>query len=295
MECLYPVMIQDKDGTGRTMSVPCGRCINCRVNKSSEWTNRIMCEASCHKHVYFVTLTYAPEHLPKRGTLIKKDLQDFFKRLRKRVGKFRYYAVGEYGEKYCRPHFHYISFGVPFNKLNRAVREAWLFGFTRIDRFNIATARYVARYVTKKLTGDKASLYQRKGIIPEFSLMSRRPGIGLDYFKKKMQDIKDRGCLIISGKKAPIPRYFYNKIEFNEEEIKESEKLNTNNWKKKLLSHLQMSGYEVPNLEPEKVNILKIITCKNVDVKKVYDFGKEIAKARALRNEKRIELKKGKL
>lgn len=294
MECLYPVTIQDKEGTGRTMQVPCGRCINCRVNKASEWTNRIMCEASSHKYVYFCTLTYAPEYLPNNGTLVKKHLQDFFKRLRKRVGKFRYYAVGEYGE-YGRPHYHYIIFGVDFKNLSEGITSSWNFGFTRVDSFNLATARYVARYVTKKFTGDKAKFYQEKNIIPEFSLMSRRPGIGLDFFKKNIQNIKDNGYIRISGKKAPIPRYFYNKLEFSEEDFQKSEKLNTNNWKKKLLSHLQMSGYQVPNVEPENVNILKIISSKNVDIKKVYDFGKELAKARALRNEKRIELKKGKL
>lgn len=266
MNCLYPVNVQDKDGTGRIMQVPCGRCINCRVNKASEWTNRILAEASCHKDVYFVTLTYRPEDLPENGTLVKKHLQDFFKRLRKNgKQKIRYYAVGEYGEKYQRPHYHFIVFGASYCELVRRVEQDWSYGFVRIDNFSVGSARYVARYVTKKLTGEKGKIYAEKGIIPEFSLMSRRPGIGLDFFRKNEENIKDDGFCRIGKRKFPIPRYFYNKIDFKESDVDKQNEQNSINWKRRILSHLRMSGYDVPNVDPNLVkglDILKIITSK---------------------------------
>ena len=69
-------------------------------------------EAKLHKENCFITLTYNNNNLPKYKSLVKKELQDFFKRLRKKYGEgIRYYACGEYGPKGKRPHYHAIIFG----------------------------------------------------------------------------------------------------------------------------------------------------------------------------------------
>lgn len=95
------------------MDVPCGRCIGCRLEKSRKWAMRCVMEAQQHKDNCFLTLTYAPEFLPADGSLVKRDLQLFIKRLRKAFSgvKIRYFACGEYGEKFARPHYHLILFG----------------------------------------------------------------------------------------------------------------------------------------------------------------------------------------
>ena len=152
---------------------PCGQCLPCRINKRRIWTHRLMLEGFCHKSALFVTLTYAPEHLPVGGNLDKRALQLFFKRLRKAVEplRFRYYAAGEYGERYSRPHYHAIIFG-----LSRAhadlVRRSWPFGYVDIGAGERMSYQYVAGYVTKKY------VKRCDRIVPEFATMSRRPGIG---------------------------------------------------------------------------------------------------------------------
>ena len=93
--------------------IPCGRCIECRLKRSREWANRCMLELPYHESSYFLTLTYDDNHLRygdvhdengflvQNPTLYKKDLQDFFKRLRKNYkydNHLKYYACGEYGD-----------------------------------------------------------------------------------------------------------------------------------------------------------------------------------------------------
>lgn len=297
-KCLYPVSVQDKD-SGGVMQVPCGRCINCRLNRASEWSNRIQLEARLHKDVYFCTLTYNEKNLPKNGTLVKKDLQDFFKRLRREVEplKFRYYSVGEYGEQYHRPHYHFILFGIPFTLLRQSIQKTWLFGFFRVDNFGNGAAQYVSRYVTKKLTGDKSKLYKDKGIIPEFSLMSRRPGIGYGWLEQKKDLIKKEKCIKIRNKVVPIPRYFYNKLDFSEDEIKQSCEDNAKRKKEQIIGYINQCGNN-DYIDPQ-INIIEIITSSvgsgKVDIKKLYEFGKEVARQQSLNIEKKMELKKGKL
>ena len=66
-------------------------------------------EASC-----FITLTYNDENLPNPPVVSKREAQLFIKRLRKLLYPklFRYYIVGEYGDKSNRPHYHALLFGV---------------------------------------------------------------------------------------------------------------------------------------------------------------------------------------
>ena len=86
--------------------IGCGRCEECRIAKANEWATRMTEEAKLHKENCFITLTYNNENLPKYKSLVKKELQDFFKRLRKKYGNgIRYYACGEYGPKGKRPHY----------------------------------------------------------------------------------------------------------------------------------------------------------------------------------------------
>ena len=64
----------------------CGQCIGCRIERSRQWAIRCVHEAQLYEANCFITLTYAPEHLPKNGSLVLEHFQKFMKRLRKRVG-----------------------------------------------------------------------------------------------------------------------------------------------------------------------------------------------------------------
>ncbi|ALS03543.1 VP4 [Gokushovirus WZ-2015a] len=187
------------DGQYRAI-VPCGRCLGCRIDYSREWANRMCIELDDNPHAVFVTLTYNNDHLPRTEsgcpTLDKRDLQLFWKRLRKSFPgrRIRYYVAGEYGPRTLRPHYHAIIYGLsladfgdlrydahnelqqPFYRSDR-LASIWLNGYILLSEVSYKTCAYVARYVLKKHYGtDKRLLGDA---IPEFSLCSRRPGIGL--------------------------------------------------------------------------------------------------------------------
>lgn len=142
---------------------------------------------------YFVTLTYAPEHLPdsdvfEGGQVHKEEMQKFLKRLRKHL-RFRYFAVGEYGDKSKRAHYHLIIWpstppqyvGLEYYDVELFIRSCWKFGHVMIGPAEIGSFSYVAHYVTKKMT--TVSSFE-DGRNPEFTLMSRKPGLGHKYIPR---------------------------------------------------------------------------------------------------------------
>lgn len=218
MKCSCVQYRKNKDGIGYT-AYPCGQCIACRLNKVRDWTIRLMHEKKMHDKAVFLTLTYAPEFLPENGTLVKEDLQLFIKRLRKHVGKVRFFACGEYGEKYSRPHYHLIIFGLGaensvFNGKKYDYKKhgywlnspLWKFGTMFIGDVSYGSCRYVASYVNKKLLGkDAARTYADMGKIPEFTLMSRRPGIGADFLQSIKRCTNIKNVSSFEEKKQPCP------------------------------------------------------------------------------------------
>lgn len=189
----------------------------CMINRKRLWTHRIMLESMCHANNVFVTLTYNPEHL-ESDSLIPRHLTLYIKRLRERVSpiKFRYYAVGEYGEESQRPHFHLAIFGLGFCD---AIIDAWNGqGFVSVGTLTFQSAAYVGGYVTKKLV-NKKNLGNR---YPEFSRMSNRPGIGRPAMDKLLDlmtspsgkyllsggDVPKR--LMVGDKSYPLGRYLIN-------------------------------------------------------------------------------------
>lgn len=187
-----------------TLQVGCGSCNGCRADRAREWAIRCYHEASLRPRNSFLTLTYAdaPE------SLVKKDLQDFFKRARHEY-KFRYLACGEYGESTRRPHYHALIFGEDFLEgkidisselyTNKKLADLWGHGMVSVGELNMATCCYVAGYVFKKI-GDEDT----------FSLCSRRPGIGHGWLNRYGDDITRTGVVVIEGKEYPVPhRYFH--------------------------------------------------------------------------------------
>lgn len=214
--------------------IPCGKCAECRAKKKADWSNRIVMESKMHEKNAFVTLTYAPDFLPKNEvglpTLVKRHLQLFLKRLRKELAKkgifIRYYAVGEYGTKKHRPHYHLVIFGYDFpdkkpwkrngrflDYVSELLGKTWTCGYHTVNKWNDSFCNYIAGYVTKKLDSDKQD-YSFRNIEPEFHLMSRRRGIGYGFFLKNYKHIFGNLKLQImkSGKAVicSIPRQFWN-------------------------------------------------------------------------------------
>lgn len=149
-----------------------------------------MLEALDHgeKNCSFVTLTYAD--MPVDRSVSPAELQLWLKRLRKRVSprRIRYFGVGEYGDQSWRPHYHAAVFGLGpcetggMCTLEHScapcsdVRQTWGLGHVKVAPLTMASAQYVAGYVTKKMTDNRD--VRLDGRFPEFARMSLRPGIG---------------------------------------------------------------------------------------------------------------------
>lgn len=208
------------------ISLPCGKCIGCRLDYSRQWAMRICHEQYFSEKSCFVTLTYDDDHLPEGRTLVKKDLQDFFKRLRRsfRDSDIRYFACGEYGGKTQRPHYHVAFFGIDFSDdrkfykfsgvqknalyISKALEKCWKNGFAPIGTLSFDSAAYVSRYILKKVTGKIADEYYQ-GRLPEFVLMSRKPGLGHDWYDRFGEQAMLLDSVILkSGLKAKPPRYY---------------------------------------------------------------------------------------
>lgn len=209
--------------SARAIEVPCGQCRSCRVSRARAWAIRCMHEARCHSENCFLTLTYAPEHVP--AGLVVRDLQLFFKRLRYFSGaKFRYFAVGEYGKKLSRPHYHALLFGFDFpdkeffkgSGLSRQYRsdlldKSWQLGHALSGTVTTASAQYVAKYAVKRVTGKAAADHYR-GRVPEFAVMSRRPGIGASWISQFGTSVFPRDFVVVpGGKRTAVPRYYLDR------------------------------------------------------------------------------------
>lgn len=280
MKCRFPISI--KKPNGEVVSVPCGQCVHCRLNKSRQWSIRMTHEQlkygdkSC-----FLTLTYDDKHLPKDQSIHKEHVQKFLKRLRKELGveKVRYFACGEYGENGVyyglvngRPHYHLVLFGVPVDSpifKNRHVHyengkpcgwhadlASWsdpktheYYGKVHVGTVTPESTNYVAGYLLKKVQGKGAKeYYDSLGIEPEFALMSRRPGIGADYVYGHYDYYSKHRFVTIKGVKYPLPRFYADKLEkasFDVEKYKEY--LLSQGWKPEELDraiHAKALGFD---------------------------------------------------
>lgn len=146
---------RSKEVRSATMPFGCGQCLPCRINKSREWMLRILLESYHCEDCAFVTLTYEDKKLTLNDHGVPQvdpnDLTLFFKKLRKEK-KFRYFAVGEYGEG-GRPHFHIMFFGLSELDM-QLIADTWGMGGCYYGDLNPSTARYITGYCIKKLTKE---------------------------------------------------------------------------------------------------------------------------------------------
>ncbi len=229
-------MFTSREGfADRPLDLPCGQCIGCRIERSRQWALRCVHEAQMHARNCFITLTYAPGRMPEGDSLDVRDWQKFAKRLRKNYGPFRFFHCGEYGDENLRPHYHACMFGIDFSE-DRVFHEdrgkyrlfrsgeldkAWGLGFATVGSLTYESAGYVARYCTKKATGkladeryarvdyDTGELYYVK---PEYSTMSRRPGLGSTWFDKFGSEVFPSDEVVHGGKRFRPPSFYDGKL-----------------------------------------------------------------------------------
>lgn len=229
------VVMVERGDIRASLSLPCGRCVGCRLDYAASWEVRIMHEARCWDENCFFTLTYDDLHVPRDGSLqYRRDFMPFMKRLRKRYAPrtVRFFCAGEYGGELGRPHFHVALFNLDFHedrkywrttpagfKVDRSatLESLWKFGHSEIGELTPQSANYIARYITKKITGDEAfdhykTVDKETGEItwkvPELCQMSRRPGIGAKWFEMFHQDVYPHDRVISRGVRKRVPRYY---------------------------------------------------------------------------------------
>lgn len=278
--------------------LPCGRCIGCLIKRSRDWATRMMCELTYHQRACFITLTYNDESMynpdlqlvrhytdsngeqQESYTLQKEHFQLFMKRLRKRFEpqKIRFFACGEYGGKTKRPHYHAILFGIDFHEdrypyqktkdgcyLYRSptLEDVWKYGYSLIAEVNYQTCAYVSRYCTKKKYGSQNMYYQTFNVEPEFNLMSRRPGIGKQWFEEHKDSIYENQEIFLSTMKGGMkvrPPSYYDKL-YDVENPEESERIKTA--RKKIAEEVNRL-----KVEKEGMNLYELLAAEELNFKK---------------------------
>lgn len=176
MKCVSPINIKDprKLRAGLRLTVPCGKCGACKSNRRAEWSFRLGEEFENSKNGRFLTLTYSDENITYGDlpSLNKRDLQLFFKRLRKASAKIcnwriRYYAVGEYGTDTERPHYHALVFNLHPDLWDR-IDSIWGLGHVVVGDVTDKSIHYTTKY---HVNYDKGAS-KDKGRAPEFATMS---------------------------------------------------------------------------------------------------------------------------
>lgn len=248
--CVTPKTVKDANNVYHT--VPCSKCPVCAARRASAWSFRLMQEESVSLSAYFITLTYDTDSVPitkkKRMALCPRHLQLFFKRVRRSADRakrlssstevfkpIKYYAVGEYGGRTRRPHYHAIVFNA---RLKDMVSESdelvlkhtqfdgktpvsikqWKFGHATFGQVNEASVGYTLKYISK---GKSIPEYPQDDRIPEFAHMSK--GLGMSYITQAIikwhtSDVVERVyCTVPGGVKITMPRYYKDRI-YNSEQ-----------------------------------------------------------------------------
>ena len=239
--CQNSIKLKDVD-----FPVPCGKCIPCQKKRRSDWSFRLEQEYLNSNSAFFITLTYDDLHLPfvtskgkfsVKPTLNKKDLQKYIKRLRNEHVKFikrvsserkvkitsrpiRYYAVGEYGTKTARPHYHLVLFNMDIANLT-PIKSKWNKGHVDIGSVTSASINYVTKYMFKPFD-TKNDQRERP-----FSVMSKGRKntpygiIGHSYLDKYGQhhiETEDLQVKTLNGNTQRLPKAFLQRLFTNKED-----------------------------------------------------------------------------
>lgn len=174
MKCPQPYVVKHSDF--QVSEYPCGRCLACRQLRARDWAQRIKFELEDRsKAGDFVTFTYSDEN-NESNLLSKPDLQKLMKRIRQHH-KIKYYACGEYGERFGRRHMHALIIRSADKKIEYS--KYWKLGEIHEGAVTDASIAYCTGYLLKA------------NAVPQGIPVSALPfhvwsiGIGDEYMKGK--------------------------------------------------------------------------------------------------------------
>lgn len=231
-----------------TFDLPCGKCIECRLEYARDTAVRCVHEAKMHEHNSFITLTYSDEHL-KSPRLQYIDFQLFLKKLRDKIfrdhlekfGKYNwslltkeqkkeeykkiaipFMVTGEYGEINKRPHWHALIFNWSPTDIrpkytsdngdevysSHTLDTLWGHGITELGSVTFQSAGYCARYSAKKLIHG----FDQQHNFHPVHKRSSKYAIGKTFLEKHYKHIFTHGFTTVRNKdqiiKTSIPRYY---------------------------------------------------------------------------------------
>lgn len=234
--CLYPKKVNNPkyrnaaapDPRLNKVEAKCGKCSECRMQNSKEWSARIIEEIrgrqkrqNGHFGGYFVTMTYSPEaliHLTKgfRGVegyeldnaIARRSITEFRDKCKSKNREYpKMYLTTELsGKNTERLHIH----GFIWNLGADQIREFWKFGHVDIQRANFKHAHYVTKYIHKPNQEYKTYQpirYVSNGIGKNYIEKAKRMG-----FHTYRKGVTKQHYTAHSGEKMPMSRYWREKI-----------------------------------------------------------------------------------
>lgn len=232
--CLYPKLILNRkylpnkknggtppkcpDERLRYVTAACGKCYECRKQKSRAWLVRMQEELRHDNNAIFVTLTFEDkwyQTISKKYS-IKGDnniatiaMRLWLERIRKKTGKsIKHWCITELGGNATeRIHIHGILWG---ENIASITQETWNYGFIYIGKYvSEKTINYITKYMYKK--DEKHPNFTGKVLCSS--------GIGKKYLnradsinnKYKGENTKEYYKLK-NGAKLNLPIYYRNKI-----------------------------------------------------------------------------------
>lgn len=271
-------------------TVPCGYCVNCRQDRINQFVDRAEYEYSKFGSGAFVTFTYDDYHLNPyqyidartgklTSTLSRKDGKDFLNRLNKIVHKFvkengnsalcnkdyKYVLTGEYGDKFERPHFHCLFFGLDFAYCKRLFWRAWQGrGAIQVNPIRSGGIKYCVKYISSSEFGEQAFLkYDLHKKTRPYSVHSTK--FGYDLYLSQLKYIKEHnGNYRWHNTDRPVPKYFKDKFlitsHMNEKYIKSKYIKNCNNiynlYNHRITSYKDFEDYNLRIARTRKKNIM---------------------------------------
>lgn len=242
--CLTPVKTKAGD------IVPCGVCAECIQLHRSDWFVRLMNQAKSSTYCYFVTMTYDDDHLVYADdlpVLHYRHVQLFHKLARKKAHSYKYFLVGEYGERSFRPHYHMLVFS---NSLDddgiNFMLSLWKYGNYHIGRVTGASINYCLKDMLKERTWFKGCDNQFR---PKL-LCSK--GLGMTYVESMVKwhkaDYLNRTYVVVDGSKRHMPRIYrdrmFSKYQRSKQNYEVKKKLYEDQLLSPFLTHEERQKYE---------------------------------------------------
>ena len=212
----------------RVLYVPvgCGKCMECKKQKSRQWQVRLTEDLKHNKNAWFVTLTFSDTELIKLerenteltgynldNEVCRIAVRRYTERWRKKYKKtIRHWLVTELGHQGTeRVHMH----GIVWTKEKEDIEKIWKYGKVYIGEYvNNKTINYIIKYVNKidELHREyNGKIYTSQGIGKKY--IERKDSKRNKYKKNGTRETYKTK----EGIELALPIYYRNKI-YSEEE-----------------------------------------------------------------------------